>query len=266
MLIERQTLARTARLAGLGLHSGAPVRLELRPADDGIHFCYDGQRYLASADNVTDTNRSTTLGPVRTVEHLMSALSGTGVTDVEVHTSAPEMPAMDGSALDFVEAITAAGRVDLPRVDVAADSCSVRFTDGSVEIDIRPGTGRWSYHYNSETLWPYSDVWVVGDIGTDYESLVGKARTFVRRAELGSLAGRGLAAGIDLSSALIVGQDGFETPSRLDQELTAHKMLDLVGDLYLTGIPARYLDVSATRSGHRTNVAAAVLYLEALQA
>jgi len=76
----------------------------------------------------------------------------------------------------------------------------------------------------------------------------------------------GLAKGLDQTSALILGIEGYKNEPRFDDEPARHKLLDLVGDLYLSGVPARFLNVTAVRSGHRTNVEAAAMLVQAIKA
>ncbi len=257
--IERRTLKAPVSFSGRGLHSGDPVQVVIQPSGKAVEFVDldTGDRWVADVHNVTDTDRSTTLGGIRTVEHLMSALSGLGVTDAEVQVSGGEIPAMDGSANDFVQAMHEAGVESIGSREIACATGGVQYEDGPVSVSIVSGNGRWSYEYSSKHLWPYSLTYVVEDVGLQYVDRIGCARTFLRADQLESLNPLGLARGLDRSTALIVGSDGFLTGARMQHELVAHKLLDLVGDLYLLGIPARYLDVRSRASGHRTNVAAA---------
>lgn len=255
---RRKTVSRDVRLEGLGLHSGVPVEVTLRSGESGIRFRYDGRWVAATPENVTDTTRSTSLGEVRTIEHLMSACSGMGITDVDVHLSTPELPAMDGSAGPFCAALEDAGVVDLGVRSLPFPEGGVAFEDGPVSIRVVQGSGLWQYHYVSDRLWPKD--WVVNvDLGaTQYATSVAMARTFLHEEELAELPERGMAQGLDASQALIIGSKGPLTAERMPYEKVTHKLLDLMGDLYLAGIPAKYLDVQARRSGHRTNTQCAL--------
>ena len=92
----RKTLQSDVVMEGLGLHSGIPVKVHIYPGDQGIAFRRGDERVLAKPENVTDTTRCTTLGPVSTIEHLMSAFAGLEITDAEVEVDAPELPGLDG--------------------------------------------------------------------------------------------------------------------------------------------------------------------------
>lgn len=258
ILVPRRTLAQPVRLDGLGLHTGAPVEVALSPASEGVRFFHRDECVVATPDSVTDTTRSTTLGDVRTVEHLMSALSGLGITDIDIFLSAPELPAMDGSAGPFCEALSSGGIVELGLRQFILPDRGMVFEDGPVSITIAPGSGRWCYRWESAELWPFDRAIEVDLRASRYQQSVARARTFVRESELASLDERGLARGLDRSSTLIVGSNGCMTAVRMPDELVIHKILDLIGDLYLAGIPAEFLDVQARGSGHRTNVSAAL--------
>lgn len=264
--VPRRTLAQPVRLEGLGLHSGVPVEVTLSPAAEGVRFLYGDECVVATPDSVTDTTRSTSVGGIRTVEHLMSALSGLGITDLDVGLSAPELPAMDGSAGPFCDALDGGGTVECGLRQFTFPDEGMVFDQGPVSIKIAPGTGRWQYAYESADLWPFDRIVEVDLRASDYRQSVARARTFLREKDLASLDGRDLARGIDRSSALIIGPEGCVTAARMNDELVTHKILDLIGDLYLTGIPAGFLDVQARRSGHRANVAAASEFARMYQA
>src|SRR5438128_1883087 len=105
MTFPRKTLADELVFEGAGLHSGEAVRVRVLPGEKGIWFSTRSERVEAKAANVTDTTRCTRLGTISTVEHLMSAFAGSGITDAEVVLDFPELPALDGASLRYAEAI-----------------------------------------------------------------------------------------------------------------------------------------------------------------
>ena len=118
---SQKTIRKQVYLAGIGLHSGEPVRMTLSPAaaDTGVLFrAADGTLIPANAEHVVDTRSATTVGAfgirVRSIEHLMAALAGLGIDNVLVDVDAEELPAADGSAKPFVDLIESAGLVSLP--------------------------------------------------------------------------------------------------------------------------------------------------------
>lgn len=255
MTFTRQTLAGEVTLNGRGLHSGVPVRVTVHPGEYGIRFMLGHERLSAVPSNVSDTTRSTSLGPVRTIEHLMSAFAGVGITDADVELTAPELPGMDGSAKPFVEAILGAGIATLGERTLRDLFKRVYEKDGSAEIAIARGDGHWRYLYDVGDRWPGRQE-VDLDVA-QYAAEIAPARTFCLEEELPMIQAHGLGQGLDESSCLVLGSSGPVNTARMPDEPARHKLLDVIGDLYLAGVPPRFLSVVAGRSGHRVNVAAA---------
>jgi UDP-3-O-[3-hydroxymyristoyl] N-acetylglucosamine deacetylase len=246
MKTSRQTPAEPVRFVGRGLHSGRPVRVTIHPGDNGIAFSYQGRRIRATPDAVTSTDRNTTLGCIATVEHLLSALSGMAITDAEIELSAPEIPAMDGSAADFVALL---GKVQpLDPADTLLPDRELFLADGNSWIRVAPGTGSWSYTFD----YPGFTQTFSCLLPTDYVTEVSRARTIASAHEVAALQARGLGQGLDLDSVVLLDKDAYGNEPRYPDEPARHKLLDLIGDLALSGIPARHLDVTAHRTGHST--------------
>ena len=253
----RHTLAATAELHGQGLHSGQSVTVRLHPGESGIAFRHQGERFTACPENVTDTRRCTRLGTVATVEHLMSALSGLGVTDAEVEVDGPEMPGLDGSSQGFVELILSAGLQACGTLQVEGPFARVFSVDGESKVAITSGTGKWRYEFDLNAMgldWQIAEANLTPD---EYALQVAPARTTVFAHELPHLVGLGLGQGLTADDVVVIKPGGYENAVRFPDEPARHKLLDLVGDLYLTGVPAALLSVVAVRSGHTANVLAA---------
>jgi UDP-3-O-[3-hydroxymyristoyl] N-acetylglucosamine deacetylase len=258
MTYPRRTLQRTALLDGLGLHSGVPVTVRIHPHGDGIVFRSGSEEVRADPENVKSTARHTCLGGIGTVEHLMAAFAGLEVTDAVVELSAPELPGLDGSAQPFVEAIDEAGLEDFGEAELPELFARVFVHDGPVRVAIAKGCGHWRYEFAAAARWPGSQVYEDLDVVSVFRREIAPARTFAFSEEVPALLEAGLAKGLDESSALILEQQGYRGVPRFGDEPARHKLLDLMGDLYLTGIPVRCLNVVAEQSGHRFNVEAAV--------
>jgi UDP-3-O-[3-hydroxymyristoyl] N-acetylglucosamine deacetylase len=247
MIHPRRTLLTPVTLTGLGFHSGHPVTVTMHPADSGIAFRCNGSRVAATPAAVTGTRWHTTLGAVGTVEHLMSAFAGVGITDAEVELSYPELPALDGSAAWYVAALRTQllgeAEFSLPRKEIVVET-------PAAEIRVRAGSGVWTYTFGhgdrTQTF--------TCQLPRDYPTEVAPARTIAIADQVPALVAKGLGQGLDTSSVLLVGPDGYANTPRFPDEPARHKLLDLLGDLYLTGIPAALLDVTASFSGHTTNV------------
>jgi len=255
--LPRLTLSQACHFQGRGLHSGVPVSVMVKPGEDGIAFWSGAMRTPAVPESVVETQRCTALRDVATIEHLMSALAGLGITDAEIEVSGPEMPAMDGSALPFVEGLFSAGTEQIGTLSVTGPYARVFHVDGSIKIAIAQGDGHWRYEYATGDRWPYEQAAEYRLENRTYTEQIAPARTFAMEEEIAMIRQAGLAKGLDETSALVIGQAGYVNKARYSDEPARHKLLDLIGDLALAGVPAAALGVVSSRSGHRTNVAAA---------
>ena len=253
--ITRRTVKNTVSLSGRGLHGGEPVDVRIHPGDEGIAFRLGNRRFAAIPENVTDTTRCTRLGEISTIEHAMSALAGLEVTDAEIELSAPELPGLDGSAKEYVQAIRAIGLKEIGTTHVYPPFKRVFLQEEPVSLAAAKGEGHWRYEYLTGDRWPGSQVFESEHVAESYAKEIAGARTFALVEELPFIKQMGLGQGLDESSALILGNAGYENLARFEDEPARHKLLDLIGDLYLSGIPIRLLNVVAVRSGHRMNVA-----------
>ena len=265
MTFPHRTLRNSVRLDGFGLHSGAAVTVTIHPGRGGIYFRSGAERVEARPENVTDTTRCTRLGGISTVEHVMSAFAGLGITDAEVELSSPELPAMDGSASALVGAILTTGTEDTGTFELAPPFSRVFLQEGEIKIAVGKGDGHWRFEYDAGTRWPGAMTFELPTTVEGYANEVAPARTFALMEELPPIFMAGLAKGLDQDSALVLGIEGYKNTPRFPDEPARHKLLDLIGDLYLSGVPIAALNVVATRSGHRTHVKAAALLAQAVR-
>jgi len=265
-LVTRRTLRESVQIAGLGLHTGVPVTLRVHPGEEGLQFRFGSSRVAAHPANVTDTTRSTKLGEIGTVEHLMSALAGLEVTDAEIEVDAPEIPGMDGSALPFFALMSSAGLVEIGSRELPSVYSRIFIQeDSGLKAAIAKGDGHLRYVYATGDRWPGEQSFEVANALEVYGEQIAPARTFALSEEIPMILQAGLAKGLDESSALILGPEGYENQARFLDEPARHKMLDLMGDLYLSGVPIRALSVVAEKTGHRANVKLAAMLVKATQ-
>jgi UDP-3-O-acyl-N-acetylglucosamine deacetylase len=262
----RRTLLNSASFDGLGLHTGVPVKLNVHPGENGIAFRYGSSRTLATPENVTDTRRSTKLGEIGTVEHLMSALAGLEITDAEIELTAPEVPGMDGSAAPFVKGLLQVGLTVGQEIELPSLYSRIFLQELPLKIAVGKGTGHWRYEFETGERWPGSMHFESMNIIDSYQSEVAPARTFVLTEEFPMIEQFGLGKGLTKESVTILGDNGYENETRFFDEPARHKLLDMLGDLYLSGIPARFLNVVGTRNGHTANVKMAAMMFEATNA
>ena len=267
------TIAQKARFRGVGLHSGAAVRLTIlpAPADHGIVFVrtdLDGLRIPARWDHVTPSQLCTLLdngegATVSTVEHVMAALVGTGINNAVVEVNGPEVPILDGSSAPFVQGILEAG---LRRL--AAPQRAIRVLR-PVEVRVGEGFARLSpadhlqIHFDidfTDAAIGHQEKQLDMANGTFVHELM-DSRTFCRQADVISMQQNGLALGGTYLNAVVIDGDKVLSPGGLrhEDEAVRHKMLDAVGDLGLAGAP-----LLALYTGHRAGHAMTNKLLRAL--
>jgi UDP-3-O-[3-hydroxymyristoyl] N-acetylglucosamine deacetylase/3-hydroxyacyl-[acyl-carrier-protein] dehydratase len=263
---HQQTLAEPASLKGTSLHTGEEVSVTLKPApiDHGIKFkridLSDEPTVEARIQNVRLVERATTLAEgnvkVHTVEHLLSALHGMGVDNAVVEISGNELPIADGSARAFVELIKKCGlqeQTALAKVFEIRDTIHIETKSGSILIVVPDEKfrisctqvgpeGRFTQYYSTE---------ITPGI---YEKEIAQARTFVFFEDVKPLLDKGLIRGGSLETAIVIRGDSLmsKEPLRYPDEFVRHKILDIIGDLFLAGCRIRG-HVIAVKPGHAAN-------------
>ncbi len=268
-MFEKQwTIANPVELEGIGLHTGKPVFLKLKPLSESSGIVFrrtdlPGQPTIkACLENVVATNRGTVLkqndAQVHTVEHVLAAVSGMGIDNIEIELSSEEPPACDGSSAVFVDLIEQVGMVEQsePRQFIQAKN-SFWYRDGEKFMAYLPSDKfeiSFSLDYNNGLLEPQSARVEIDQ--NNFRARIGRARTFGFEYEFEMLAAHNLARGGSLDNAIIVGNDGkIQNPGGLrdPQEFVLHKILDFIGDFSLLGKRIRGHFI-AERTGHSFNV------------
>lgn len=262
----QQTIRNQVSFSGVGLHSGEPVTIILRPAEAGSGITFhrtDLDRPVsieAKAANVVNTRLSTTIGAngavVATIEHLMAALRGLEIDNVHVDINGPELPIMDGSAAVFTTGIMAAGirsQERNRRYLVVKRTVSVR--DGDKCIAILPSRAfRISFDMRFNHPVVRNQFRSTRVQQESFLNGFAPARTFGFLSEFEMLKANGLARGGSLENAVGIGDDCILNPEglRFNDEFVRHKVLDTIGDFFLAG---HFIigHVKALRSGHELN-------------
>jgi UDP-3-O-acyl-N-acetylglucosamine deacetylase len=265
VIFTRKTVRDSVVFEGEGLHSGVPVNMTVHPGENGIWLQYQSEKTKLHPANVTDTTRSTKVGSIGTVEHIVSALAGMEITDAVIEFTAPEVPGVDGSAQPFVEKLNDIGTENLQEQQYPNLYRRLFFQEADIKIAVGKGTGHWRYDYEIDNRWPFKMTYEASEAHTNYSQEIAPARTFALNEEIPMIMKMGLGLGLDSDSALVLGDDGYKNVARFDDEPARHKLLDLIGDLYLSGVPIRFLNVVGVRSGHRTHVEMAKMICESLQ-
>lgn len=253
----RKTVREVVRFKGLGLHSGLQVTATVRPSERGIEFVAGGRATLAVPENVTDTTRCTRLGDVSTIEHLMAAFAALGVSDASVEVEGGELPAMDGAAREYCNAVVETGTVEVGVREIDGPYARVYHVEGGAKIAVSKGEGVWRYEYELGERWPGSQHFESRLDANVFLQEIAPARTFALEEEM-DLVRQGLVGkGLNESNGFVIGATGYLNPVKFDDEPARHKMLDLIGDLWLAGVPIEFLNVVSHKGGHKANVAMA---------
>jgi UDP-3-O-[3-hydroxymyristoyl] N-acetylglucosamine deacetylase/3-hydroxyacyl-[acyl-carrier-protein] dehydratase len=289
----QQTIASEVSISGVGIHSGQTVDIHLKPAEPNTGIVFkrvdlpNAPQVKADVDNVVETIRSTTLeangARVSTIEHLMAALVGNGVDNVVVEINAAEVPILDGSAEPFIQIIQQVGvkQQEAQKVYYTLQH-NIVFVDEEKKVEM-VALPYDSYRIN--TLIDFNSP-VLGTQHADLKSLsdfntqVAPCRTFCFFHELEFLLDNDLIKGGDINNAIVVvdkpvtdaqveriskvfqkenvkvAEGGIlnNLELRFPNEPARHKLLDVVGDLALVGMPFK-AHIIANRPGHASNVA-----------
>lgn len=260
----RKTIANPTQVKGIGLHTGLPSAMTFKPAQNGITFLrtdIPGAKPIpARANFVSSTLRGTNLknetAEVCTVEHALSALHALGITDVAVEMDGPEPPVTDGASDVYVDALEKAGIKELeseqPLLNITR---KITYTSGNIAYSAEPADKlTFTFLFLHKHPLVSRQEYTLEFTPENYKREIARARTFGFEEELAFLKAHGLAKGGNLENAVIVGKDKFINELRYPDELVRHKLLDLIGDLSLTGYKLPPLKITCTCGGHKHNV------------
>jgi UDP-3-O-[3-hydroxymyristoyl] N-acetylglucosamine deacetylase len=266
--MKQRTLKNSISATGIGVHSGEKVLMTLRPApeDTGIVFVRTdltpSVTIPAKVENIGNASFCTVLqangASVATVEHLLSAFAGLGVDNAYVDVNAAEVPIMDGSSAPFVFLIQSAGvEIQSAAKKFIRIKKAVRFDDGGRWAILEPYNG-FKVHFEIDYNHPaFKDEHAACELDlakTSYVKEVSRARTFGFLSDFEMLKANNRALGASLDNAIalddfkIINQDGL----RYEDEFVKHKILDVIGDLYLLGHSVIGA-FSGYKSGHALN-------------
>jgi len=259
----QHTIASPISCSGVGLHSGQPVTMTLLPAppDTGIVFVRKASgtsiRLGASIRNLVSTELCTAISSqgaqIKTIEHVLAALAGLEVDNAVIEIDSGEVPVLDGSSGPFVRLIRAAGIASQKRAQAFLKITQpIEVNDSGRRVVIEPSsTPRVTYTiaYNHPLIGQQAFDFEYSAVG--FEREIADARTFGFLREVEALWARGLGKGGSLDNTVVLSETGVmnQTGLRFQDEFVRHKVLDLIGDLALMGMPF-IGHVKADRSGH----------------
>ena len=267
-MAKQKTIASSVSLSGVGIHTGNKVNVTFKPAaaSSGVTFI---RTDLAGAPRIQADVRSflaakfsrrSSIGnneaEVQTIEHFMAVLSSLGIDNIDVEIDNNELPGLDGSAINFVEALEKAGIVQQEQekyIHVIKEPICVE--EGGSSITIVPAKEfKISYTLNYDHPLLEAQFLEVFVNAETFKTQIAPARTFCLESEASALQNQGLGLGANYENTLVVGKTGvIKNKLRFKDEFVRHKILDLIGDLYLSGCLIQG-HVIALKSGHSLNL------------
>ena len=276
-MIKQRTVKETVTIEGSGLQTGKRVKLTLKPSppDSSINIIrvdlpnkpllnirsFDITKALpdpAATKNITLHRTVLALGPlaVQTTEHLLAALAGLAIDNIVIEIDNEELPGLDGSAKNYTELIKRAG--------IAEQDAPIRFFKTDKVIWCEEGGSFLAIFPSEEFRISFTLSYRSPNIGSqflslavdenNFESEIAPARTFCAEEEALALLKMGLGKGANYNNTLVLGAAGpINTTLRFPDEPVRHKILDLIGDLYILGMPVKG-HVVAIKSGHKLNM------------
>jgi len=265
---KQRTIAKEISLKGTGLHTANTVNIVFKPApvNSGINFVRtdvaEHKPIQVSVNNCishSPSPRRTSLGngevKIHTIEHLMSALLGLGVDNLTIEINNEEVPGLDGSSLNFAETINRAGTVEQEeerRYFTVREPIIVEEDNASIVALPYPG---FKISYTLQYNHPFikTDFMEININADSFKNEIAPARTFCLEEEAEELQRHGVGLGASYENTLVVGEKGVvKNKLRFENEFVRHKILDLLGDLYLLGQPLK-AHIIAIKSGHALN-------------
>ena len=259
----QRTIFRVVMAEGIGLHTGKECLMTLYPApeDSGIVFVHKRVQLPALIPYVSSTKLATTLSnegvSVMTVEHLLASLYSKRIDNCFIHLSEKEVPAMDGSAEPFVKLIEDAG-TELQSVDrnVLRVLKRVSVRNGDSFVDIIPFD---SFRVDCSIDYDHPIIgkqeYAYGESDYSFTNEISYARTFGFKKDIEKMQSEGYALGGGIDNAIVLTEDGILNKEglRYNNEFARHKVLDAIGDLYLSGYEIQGL-FYGHKSGHSLNI------------
>ncbi|MCX5697858.1 MAG: UDP-3-O-acyl-N-acetylglucosamine deacetylase [Candidatus Omnitrophica bacterium] len=266
---KQKTISGEFSLSGIGLHTAGQVNLKFKPSGPGTGITFvrtdiaDKSGVKVGVESLIPQGRSprrTSLGngvaEVQTIEHLMAALAGLGIDNLIIEIDNSEIPGLDGSSLNFAEALIKAGikELDMPRQYYVVREPVFVEEDGASIMAVPDDGFKISYmlSYDHPMLKAQFMELTIGQ--ENFKSEIAPARTFCLENEAEELLSQGVGCGANYDNTLVVGKAGvIKNKLRFEDEFVRHKILDLMGDLYVLGQPIRG-HIIALKSGHSLNL------------
>lgn len=251
------TLKKEAIAKSVALMTGAECEAKLIPTQEkGIRFHFGGQTVEAKVENVVSTEHCTVIGntqvQIMLIEHFMAACALCKIDSLDVHLSHFEMPILDGASKKWIDIFNEAGITEIEQKSYTISE-PASYINGKTHIVMLPSDKlniTYGVNFNHPAL---NHRWVSAN--EDFSEII-EARTFGYLKDLEMLQKAGYARGVSIENTVGMTEDGFTTELKSDMEPAKHKILDLLGDLYLTGVNPLNLktEIIVKEAGHTVHV------------
>ncbi len=251
------TLKQETTAKSVALMTGQECEVKLVPSEQqGIRFHINGQIVEAKVENVVSTEHCTVIGnqsaQVMLIEHFMAACALCKIDSLDVYLSHFEMPILDGASKQWIEIFQEAGITETKSKSYTINEPQY-YINGKTHLIVLPSNKlniTYSVNFNHPQL---NHRWV--SVNDDFQDII-EARTFGYLKDLEMLQQAGYARGVSIENTVGMTEDGFTTTLKSDMEPAKHKILDLLGDFYLTGVNPLELkaEIIAKEAGHAVHV------------
>lgn len=265
------TILKEVQIEGHGLMKNKPCTVKFFPSDSGkIRYFVGGEEFTADAENVVSTEHCVVLGKNKAkamlTEHLTAALAFCGIDSLDICMDEMEVPALDGSSKEWVKLFKEAG-IDKPifyNPKKYTVSEPVYYLNGKTSLVILPDDDlfiSYAVNYNHPDL---RQCWI--NYNPKNQDEIIEARTFGFYKDLKKFQMLGFAQGVTFDNTVGLKEEGYTTVLRSDKEPVKHKMLDLIGDLYLTGVNPLNMrcQILAKEAGHAVHIKVAKILKDKL--
>ncbi|MFH1956884.1 MAG: UDP-3-O-acyl-N-acetylglucosamine deacetylase [bacterium] len=269
--MKQRTIKKEVSLSGTGLHTGQKTEIVFKPAPagSGIYFIKNGVKIVPDVRKVSNTVRGTTIGEgenvIHTVEHLMAAFLGMGIDNICVGINSDEPPLGDGSAMPFVRMIEEAGIDEQDEEkNYYTPSKKIAYCENGIKIEAVPSENlkiSFTLKYKHPFIQNQHREFVITE--EIFKKEIAPAKTYCFDYEIEQLEAVGLGKGGTLQNVIVIGEKGIHNRKIMtfEDEFVRHKILDLLGDIYLLGKPIK-AEITSFCGGHTSNTALAKLFAD----
>jgi UDP-3-O-[3-hydroxymyristoyl] N-acetylglucosamine deacetylase/3-hydroxyacyl-[acyl-carrier-protein] dehydratase len=268
-MAKQKTIQREVSLKGIGIHTANKVNLTFKPAevDNGVNFIRTDlasrpkikasvEHLLPQSSSMRRTSIAQDAVEIHTLEHLMAALAGVGIDNINIEIDNNELPGLDGSSLEFFEVLNKAGIKEQEKIrqDYSIKEPIFAEEDGASIVVVPARELKISYMVSYDHPLLKAQFMEINLNASVFKNELVCARTFCLEDEAEELRQQGLGLGANYENTIVLGKNGvIKNKLRYEDEFIRHKILDLLGDLYILGVPIKG-HVIALRSGHSLNL------------